>query len=68
MSNTALEEIIEEGSKSLSPDERQQLQGVLDSEEVRKGVTHLLLALGLIYLLEKEMFWRPRNESGFTTC
>ena len=61
MSSAVLEEILEEEAKSLSPDERQQLREVLGEDDARKGFWVLLLAIGLLYLLDKRNALTPER-------
>lgn len=53
MSSAVLEEVVEEASKALQPDEQQQLRAVLSGEDFRQGFGFYLLAFGVLYLLEK---------------
>ena len=53
MSSAVLEEVVVEASKALPPDEQQQLRAMMNAEDVRKGIGFYLLALGVLYLLEK---------------
>ena len=55
MSNVVVEEILEEAKGlTLSPFDQQQIHEVLSGYDVQQGVVALLLAIGLLYLLEEK--------------